>query len=723
MAKAMLRTGKIAFSVMVPVVFIALCFYSWKMARAAHAQDAMAIADKTSAVPEPNKTEIVSERNENTRLWEITKKQEVIDPITKKPNIVEVKSYIREKGCGICYLDEQDKWQTTDTSWRRTATGFVMDKANYALTIGITSGSMLNYDIDGKRMQLRPASIEADDGINRVVLAELNPAAEGQINSADPSKLVYKNAFGKGIDLEFIAQPDGYHQNIILNEQLVLPKGINVKTAKLHVTTEIDLDGYERSSSLPVQLEIQKDTAENDKTGKTNMTVATEKTAISNLTQTTPTRDDIRFVIQEANESYTSHAFAQSQILHSPSVGLAAELTVADKQIIRDGKSGKTYLVESMDANTLATASYPVTWDYRNVSGTITSNQDWYADATYYVSANLTLGANVTLKIEPGTIVKFRAGVSAGLNVNNVGGGKLIAKGEPYSYIVFTSARDPNFGEAIDSTAPAAGNWSGISNVGDGSGVEFCKIGYASTGVAFATSSQPATAAVSNNILFKNTTGISFIDSTWPVYTNVVTYTVFNNLIVGSSYGISQFSGNSNAHLIITNNTIIGQGTSSIGISYDYYALSAHNNLIVSCGYGTNGDYLNGMGNNAFYNCTQLYRWNYNNPTDITLTASPFDSANTQLGRYFLNTDLNGGDRIKNAGDADVATYYDQNKWSIYPVSDADHLFTTTTTFTTDKTWQPNYTTCDSGNVAIGYHHPRVDYATNQFITANGTLT
>ncbi|MDO8303742.1 MAG: hypothetical protein Q7T18_10915, partial [Sedimentisphaerales bacterium] len=46
-----------------------------------------------------------------------------------------------------------------------------------------------------------------------------------------------------------------------------------------------------------------------------------------------------------------------------------------------------------------------------------------------------------------------------------------------------------------------------------------------------------------------------------------------------------------------------------------------------------------------------------------------------------------------------------------------------TTTFTNDKTWQPNDTTSDSGNVAIGSHHPRVDYATNQLITANGTLT
>ena len=39
MAKAILKTGKTAFTVMVPVVIAALCIYGWEAVRTAHAQD------------------------------------------------------------------------------------------------------------------------------------------------------------------------------------------------------------------------------------------------------------------------------------------------------------------------------------------------------------------------------------------------------------------------------------------------------------------------------------------------------------------------------------------------------------------------------------------------------------------------------------------------------------------------------------------------------------
>ena len=40
-----------------------------------------------------------------------------------------------------------------------------------------------------------------------------------------------------------------------------------------------------------------------------------------------------------------------------------------------------------------------------------------------------------------------------------------------------------------------------------------------------------------------------------------------------------------------------------------------------------------------------------------------------------------------------------------------------------DKTWQPDYTTCDVDTVAIGYHNPRVDYLLGAGVTVDGNST
>ena len=158
--------------------------------------------------------EQVSHRDKNNRVWEITKWQEEIAPETNEPNVVEVKSLVREKGCGICYKNENADWQITDASWRQTNTGFVMDKANYALEMGSTADSLLDYEINGETLALKADSIRIYDGKDILPYASVN-SSQGYIDPNDKSKLVYPNAFGEGIDLEIKAAPDSFHQNVI----------------------------------------------------------------------------------------------------------------------------------------------------------------------------------------------------------------------------------------------------------------------------------------------------------------------------------------------------------------------------------------------------------------------------------------------------------------------------------------------------------------------------
>ena len=204
-------------------------------------------------------------------------------------------------------MDEQNTWQITDTSWRRTATGFAMDKANYVLEVGELAGSFLTYSIDGKQLQLKPVSITVDDGTNKYTIAQLNPAAEGQIDVNAPNRLIFINAFGEDIDLEIQAMPDGYHQNVVFYNKPQLPSGIDAGRAKILLSTELDLDEYARSSPEKAAIEVIKKVRN---TSTKSFSLSLNKIEIAALTDTGITKDDICFTLGDGNERFVSHRFA-----------------------------------------------------------------------------------------------------------------------------------------------------------------------------------------------------------------------------------------------------------------------------------------------------------------------------------------------------------------------------------------------------------------------------
>ncbi|MFA6175890.1 MAG: NosD domain-containing protein, partial [Phycisphaerae bacterium] len=740
MAAIIKRAGKVIISILLPFILLSILVYSAYLLQQAKAeQPNLSVAREELLKQKPVWTEDISQRNSNGRVWEVTKWQEEIrsavdksaksiaedsndDPAMSKseisteieePNIVQVKSYVREKGCGICYKDENANWQITDTSWKQTPTGFVMDKANYALEMGGTADSLLYYDIGGETLSLKADSIKIYDGQGTLPFASVN-AVNGYIDPNDKSRLIYPNAFGSGIDLEIQAQPDGFHQNVVFKSKLNLPANLQKEKAKVFLYTQLGLDEYlnnSQSKGCPVKLSSRQ-----------------KNINVTGFDVSKFSKSNIDFIIEKNGfDSFTSHSFADSEILQHNEKGELENLAVADKQIIRDSDN-KTYLVESLDCSEIDEAAYPVVWDYHNVSGTMTQNEVWYADATYYVSSSITLGSGVELKIEPGAIVKFRRNPNS--SCISAFNGTFIAKGEPYSYIVFTSARDPNMGEVIDTNAVSISDWTALY-VNTGSSIEFCKVGYSNYGIVV-DASHSGEAAIKNNIVFNsNYQGISVYATNTQGQGNI---TIFNNLIYSVYCGIyadydPMFV--SDVNIIITNNTVKTTTNSPYGLGilvYNYGNQPAiiKNNIIQGSQIGIGNFGLITEQNNAFYQCTNLLGSGEANSTDVNLTASPFDLSMTCLGSYFLNNDPCGGARLINAGDANVADYYDEpNDWSISAVFDANHFFNTYPTIGIDTTWQPNYNACDSGTVAIGYHHPRVDYllGSNVTVSSGKTLT
>jgi hypothetical protein len=86
------------------------------------------------------------------------------------------------------------------------------------------------------------------------------------------------------------------------------------------------------------------------------------------------------------------------------------------------------------------------------VSGDITSDSKWYANARYFLSGFVYVKNNATLTIEPGTIIKGVSGSKAALIIER--GSKIMAQGTSASPIIFTS--DKPAGQR------ASGDWGGL---------------------------------------------------------------------------------------------------------------------------------------------------------------------------------------------------------------------------------------------------------------------
>jgi len=157
------------------------------------------------------------------------------------------------------------------------------------------------------------------------------------------------------------------------------------------------------------------------------------------------------------------------------------------------------------------------------VNGIISQDTIWVLKSSpYIITDDVLIEKGITLRIEPGVIVKFQEGKGR----SNFGGfeilnkGNIIAKGNPNNKIIFTSL-EPN---------PQLGDWGTIEVIDGGSiNFDYTEIKYASTGVAVENASgiiitnshfhdcgsgifiNKGPAIISNNLIENNYAGISFL--------------------------------------------------------------------------------------------------------------------------------------------------------------------------------------------------------------------
>ena len=741
--------------------------------------------------------EVVSARDARRQIWQVIREKTVVDPLTQIETVKKSISEYYAVGDGINYRDINGDWQATKAQWRETIGGFVMDTAGYRLSLGRTLGSWLYYEVAGDELKLRPVSLKAYGEKDLVTLAMIDTLVEGWIDPEDTSRLVFYNAFGKGIDLVLQVEPGGYHQDVIFHQKPQIPLSMAEETVSISVYTELALDDLCRDEDIKVFMDRDsKETVQDQLLGA----VATD----SNL-NTVPIQRDIeiaRLVNDGQEEKIVSrHRFVASKVFDDGDNGFRQK-GEAVKQLYRDWDN-RTYLIESLDNGFFEKAIYPVVWDYETISSGIDSNETevWFGGRTYYVTCDVNVAGK--LIIEPGAVVKFTTDAVEGkVTLNADSGGKIIAKGEPYMPIIFTSANDYYSGEltqefadpspapiaykqniyedmtgnaismALESiseepypnddekdenlstgefnflkrskwpndlstnsenimseipsnggplfTPPAKEDW-GTIEIGKDSIFEFCRILYAETGLNLEDDAGPSGGVipvVQHNTVAECVIGIDLSDL------GAEDAEIFNNLFVGCTKGI--YDGRSSkGSVAIKNNTIDGDGVAgtSYGIFLEQSEDEQHeivNNIFSRCGYGIFSTCVDGLtvSYNGFYDMGYQYlRFVSFGIGNVTVSSNPFhghDYSCERLGYFYLNQD-SAGNSFKDAGDGTVseAGYAKPYDWAIYTVSSGpidQHGYDVDATISTDTTWEPDESRCDIGTVALGYHHPRIDY-------------
>jgi hypothetical protein len=639
--------------------------------------------------------EVVECRNDHMREWRVVREAEWTDPETGETVTDESISTVREVGSNLCYRDGEGRWAPTVAEWEAVWNGFKIDRSNHKLYFGLTLGTPYVHVVRGHQLAMRPNSLWLSDGTQSVLIGVTDPSVVGCVDPHDPSKLVFPDAFGReaGADLEFIFEKSAFHQNVVLRAPIPVPDGMDAEQTKLYVYTEIALDDVLLAPEVKLRFDGQQ-------------VVAASDGAITPQSEDKPIEFcHVENLGKENERELPLIAFAASDVFDG-----ADKATRAERQLWRDPSNSQTYLVERLPCSFLDEAAYPVTLDYQTISSAIADDTVWRADATYYVSAAVNVGSGKTLTIEPGTVVKFDSDAS----ITTGSGARIVAQGEAYNYIVFTSKNDDASGEKISGSSgtPQAADYDEpIHITSDGASdcvVEYCKIGYAGSGLYV----EQDIGTARNCIIHTCTTGLYLRGATMP--------DAANNLIYECSYGIDVYVfAPDGPSLTIRNNTIddcsstgiyLHADSSSYGGSYDI-----RNNLVSNAATGisragaVDGTFT--LSHNGYWNNTSDLSGTLekSDPVQIDASDNPYDAS--PLGNYYLDRDGDGAALVYAGSETYEEAGLDEEAFT----TDAPEVVPTSIS-TSVWSKKPSGANWSGLDVSIGYHHNRIDYVVNNEI-------
>ncbi len=630
--------------------------------------------------------ELVDQRNDHTRVWEIVREVETTHPDVST-TVDAVKSHIHEKASGLCYKDQQGDFVPSEPHWVATPEGFTLEGCRYRLSAPKTLAGPVEYAVNGRVFLFRPAHLTASDGTANRMIADIATDVAGTIDPDDARRLLFPGAFGDVGELEIVAKKGEFHQNVVLRKKPTLPPGLSAADARVFLYTEIGLDEFLAQ-------------------GPTEVRIGAEITDMNALDLSTPPSKTapIAFYGSGSDEGAgLLHCFARSPVYDSSSdrpAGIVGEL--AERRLLRGPQTGLAYLVESIAFRFFEEARYPVVWDYVNFCGQYQGGDAWDPRYTYRITGNLYVSG--TLTILPGTTVKLDPYVSIYINA----GGKIVAKGEPYSYITFTRTRNNECGEPI-SVPPDLPFMTAIDLAAGSSAdsvIQYCKIG---NGICGISTCQSLNNPITNNIV----RDMSFVGTVVQFNADV---SCRNNLVADCAYyGVYYYQGSADE---ITNNTV---DDCNSGMSLVYTSCPrVTDNLLTNCtnvGIGALNSTLS-LHHNGYWRCTTPVSGTDMGTDNVLLGESNDPYEQCGIGNFFLNTNENAGALLRDAGSRSAGDAGMENLWRGVNAPRGDIPEEITRTDTEWRSWERGLS--DVGDVDIGYHHSRVDYLVTHDVTATG---
>jgi len=256
------------------------------------------------------------------------------------------------------------------------------------------------------------------------------------------------------------------------------------------------------------------------------------------------------------------------------------------------------------------------------VTGDINANTTWESGNVYLVTTSIAVTTGNTLTIEPGTIVKFRSGVSMTVP------GALISEGTEESLVTFTSERDDAAGGDSngdgDASTPGPGNWGQIEFFGAGSQLSHSVVRYGSSS--------------SNEGVLYFETSVSLSD----VYVNRNSGNgIYSEVSQSGWTNVNSISNSSRGFYFFESGLAMTGGESSLNGNTGLYFLSSETNApVVLDGFtsndnGEHGIHIFGGGNRIKTRIEQLINSVISNNSGVGVLAE-FSDSGSQL--YENNT-------------------------------------------------------------------------------------
>ncbi|NUP89661.1 MAG: hypothetical protein HUU25_07555 [Candidatus Sumerlaeia bacterium] len=415
--------------------------------------------------------EIVAGRDASTRVWENVYEVPVLDAAGQPTGETEERrGQFVEVGTGLCYdartPEEREagappEWQPTDSDWViAPGGGLSVETGPIAVRLGnnLTAPGHVQIGEGETALPLSVAGLAMQDtATGQLHLIEAPRNVEPEVEG---NRVLYAGALTAG-DIEYVYEPSGFKQNLILRNRAALPDpatlGMNPATTIVGLASLMDLEAQPHrlvaelaSADLAAPsgvIAVAAGDAAAD--GSQLVEVApllAESGAEAVIAEAAPLR-----VVSDAGETVLTFRAGEAW---DSTEGLpnASPVTESVSRV-----AGNTVLLDSVPYEWLLAAELPVTIDYQAFGGNQSPrNLTFVRGVTYYISSDLVVGSGQTLAIEPGAVVKLDGGTES-IIVDH--GGQIIAEGEPYDPIHFLRAdyNTVNPSAPIGESVPGAG--------------------------------------------------------------------------------------------------------------------------------------------------------------------------------------------------------------------------------------------------------------------------